>query len=645
MQSQTSSQPVSDPSPALLTLVLVALTASSAAVERDGVTTWPLPPGLPTSATYVVTVNGVEVPVLRYEGSAPGAVAIARFACAGRATVAVRRSGGALIPAGAVVSPRSYAIQPSRSGDRLEFDLDRPRTVIVHYGGWRGFLGAEGIDEVLILAALPVETEPTPGPTVIDAGDYGSGIPGTFATVALQSAIDDAAASSTAKTVLIRSGTWDIDAPLNMRSGVTVHVAAAACVRITSQNIPARGMFSFREVANAHLGGRGLLHVNGSVHRPIHGFSTAQHVWTERANDCSVSGLTLLDAGNINVWVTQSDRFTARDLAIVAAQDFLNTDGIDYNDACADGLFDNVFCYNTDDALAPGFTQSMGRHVSRNIVAWCEGSAIKQSTSPDAPVGTTFADFSYENIDVIGCQQPIFFFPRGGTVRDYLIKNVRVEGWAVNGLIMTTNASGAVINGVSILGYAMPSAPLTDVPAEFKPSEWQDGIRLWGYDATSPVGKVAFAGWTIGDVAIDSRAILEETVKVDSRSWANVANITFSGDRPTVIGVRATTRYARETGGPLVFEFERSGPPAASLQIAYRLGGTATAGADYAAPSGTVTFSAGAAIATLVLAPIADGIVEGIEQILIDVHNESFNTTYMLGPDYRHAGEIDDAGH
>ena len=62
---------------------------------------------------------------------------------------------------------------------------------------------------------------------------------------------------------------------------------------------------------------------------------------------------------------------------------------------------------------------------------------------------------------------------------------------------------------------------------------------------------------------------------------------------PTVT-LAATTGTATEAGPvPGVFTVTRTGSTAAALAVSYTVGGTATAGSDYTALSGSVTIAAG----------------------------------------------------
>jgi hypothetical protein len=68
-----------------------------------------------------------------------------------------------------------------------------------------------------------------------------------------------------------------------------------------------------------------------------------------------------------------------------------------------------------------------------------------------------------------------------------------------------------------------------------------------------------------------------------------------------------------------VFAFTRTGDKAAPLDVSYELSGTATSGADYAAPAGTLTFPAGKKSVTLNVQHLNDLATEALESVVVRV--------------------------
>ncbi len=103
---------------------------------------------------------------------------------------------------------------------------------------------------------------------------------------------------------------------------------------------------------------------------------------------------------------------------------------------------------------------------------------------------------------------------------------------------------------------------------------------------------------------------------------SNTATVTIQdNDAPAPVTISATATDGAENGAVKgVFTLTRTGDTTNALEVDYTLGGTATAGDDYTNPAtGTVTFAAGAATATLDINTIDD-----------DTPNEPTNETVTL---------------
>ena len=95
------------------------------------------------------------------------------------------------------------------------------------------------------------------------------------------------------------------------------------------------------------------------------------------------------------------------------------------------------------------------------------------------------------------------------------------------------------------------------------------------------------------------------------------------------VSIAASTATATEAGPANgAFTVTRTGDTSLPLTVFYTVGGTATAGSDYAALSGTVTIAAGDAAAVIPVVPIDDPIVESNETVIVAVTPAS---TYVLG--------------
>lgn len=106
------------------------------------------------------------------------------------------------------------------------------------------------------------------------------------------------------------------------------------------------------------------------------------------------------------------------------------------------------------------------------------------------------------------------------------------------------------------------------------------------------------------------------------------AALLLAQQNQAVIEVRVTDGSGAEPSDVLSFTIARIGTTMASLTVQYALSGSATAGADYAALSGSVTIPAGASTATVVVTPLDDSAVEGTETVTLTLQSSS---TYVVG--------------
>ncbi len=84
-----------------------------------------------------------------------------------------------------------------------------------------------------------------------------------------------------------------------------------------------------------------------------------------------------------------------------------------------------------------------------------------------------------------------------------------------------------------------------------------------------------------------------------------------------VVTLSAPSGSAAEPGTPATVTVTRTGSTTAPLTVAYTVAGSATAGTDYAALSGSATIPAGSASTVITVQPIDDALVEGAETVII----------------------------
>jgi hypothetical protein len=109
-----------------------------------------------------------------------------------------------------------------------------------------------------------------------------------------------------------------------------------------------------------------------------------------------------------------------------------------------------------------------------------------------------------------------------------------------------------------------------------------------------------------------------------------------------VVSVRATDPVAAEPNpntdhlDTATFAIYRKGPTNESLRVFYQLGGTASNGMDYVELSHSVEIPAGERAAKVVIEPLDDLLVEGLEKVVLSlVPSPSLNSGSPLPDDYR----------
>jgi parallel beta-helix repeat protein len=139
----------------------------------------------------------------------------------------------------------------------------------------------------------------------------------------------------------------------------------------------------------------------------------------------------------------------------------------------------------------------------------------------------------------------------------------------------------------------------------------------------------------IDDTTVEGNETVILTLSADAAYTVgspNNATVTIADNDqvslPTLT-VAATDANASETGPDSgTFTVSRTGATTAGLTVRYSLGGTAANGTDYTSLSGSVTIPAGAASASVTVAPINDTTVEGNETVILTV---SADTAYTVG--------------
>jgi aryl-phospho-beta-D-glucosidase BglC (GH1 family)/Ca2+-binding RTX toxin-like protein len=161
-----------------------------------------------------------------------------------------------------------------------------------------------------------------------------------------------------------------------------------------------------------------------------------------------------------------------------------------------------------------------------------------------------------------------------------------------------------------------------------------DGTATAGADYTALSGTVSFAAGEASKtvtVAVTNDALVEgsETFTVNLTGGTNVTIADAQGvgtinsedvPAPSAPAIAVTDVTVNEAAGPLTFTITRSGDLSLASTVNFATAdGTATAGTDYVAANGTVSFAAGQATATVSVQITNDTLVESPETLFLNL--------------------------
>jgi hypothetical protein len=187
-----------------------------------------------------------------------------------------------------------------------------------------------------------------------------------------------------------------------------------------------------------------------------------------------------------------------------------------------------------------------------------------------------------------------FMFVRTGETDTVLEVSYTVGGTA------TAGADYVALSGVVSFGLGESSVSVQVVPIDDDLVEGNETVT---------VTLVAGDGYTLG-------ALTSATVTIIDNDEAPLPVVSVSASDPVA------TEEGPTSGS---FMFVRTGETDAVLEVSYTVGGTATAGADYVALSGVVSFGLGESSVSVQVVPIDDDLVEG---------NETVTVTLVAGDGY-----------
>ena len=157
------------------------------------------------------------------------------------------------------------------------------------------------------------------------------------------------------------------------------------------------------------------------------------------------------------------------------------------------------------------------------------------------------------------------------------------------------------------------------------------GTAVNGTDFTTLPGTLSIAKNTTASISVvpiqDTESEGYESVTLTLTPNAayglaidNSATLNIEDDEVPQVNVSTTDdTFSENDANTALFFVSRTGSTTAALTVNYTMSGTATSGADYTAPSGTVTIPAAATGAYVNIAILGDALLEGTETITLNV--------------------------
>ncbi len=253
--------------------------------------------------------------------------------------------------------------------------------------------------------------------------------------------------------------------------------------------------------------------------------------------------------------------------------------------------FTTVVITPIDDGIGePAQTVRLYLRANSNYAIGAAGDATVTITdNSDVPYVTVGTTASAKESGTNGT----FKITTHGTGSGSIIVNYTLSGTSTNGTDFTT------LPGTLSIGKNTTST-ITVVPTQDTENEGYESVTL----TLTPD-----AAYTL---ALDSSATLN--IEDDELPQINVST--------------TDDAFSENSGNTAKFFVSRTGATTAALVVNYTMSGTATAGTDFTAPSGTVTIPAAATGAYVDIAILGDSLLEGTETITLNITPEA---SYSVG--------------
>jgi len=251
-----------------------------------------------------------------------------------------------------------------------------------------------------------------------------------------------------------------------------------------------------------------------------------------------------------------------------------------------------------------------GTFLGRGILFDTPGTGFKVSANAGNPTATPVR-FGNAEFQVFSPQR--LFAPTGSNVYD---SHFFVPGTSTPA---TTNAFGVVFTDVDVTGsakieYFDPTGALLDTLVV--PASPNGGLSFAGesFDAGERIGRVRVTSGTTASIGADTPG--QDAVAQD--------DFVYGEPLPGLVAFQASEARVDEDAGTAALTVTRQGDRGGTASVSYATAdGTARAGQDYTAKTGTVTFAPGETSKQIRIAVSADNVNEADEVFSVTLSNAS----------------------
>ena len=582
--------------------------------------TYPQEPDAVLSVNYTVFVN--ETPVSAYNVGDKRDVSYVHFAFAGKVIVRIHLSSTVN---SYNLSPHSYGIVSTKSGQDISFELDSPRKLLLKE--------VNSLTEHLCIFADPLEeNQPTTGNAnvvnIMDKGVDNTGLTDNLDKI--QNAIDSLPPGG---ILYFPPGRYTLGGDLVMRSDRSVYLAGGSALQAS----PSKELrIVFTGANNVKLFGRGSIDGLGDSFRPNYknedgtvGEGGKTILYNNGSSDnCVIQDIIIKGAITWTAIVMYTTNWKVYNMKIINGRKYTNHDCWDPHSA-VNMMFDNVFLYGTDDAIAYSIlSDSLDLNTTfRNSVFYNGEMGTTVRIGPW--VGNNCKDITVENNDHIlgGNNDNTLSFYLGGSISDLKYLNNRIENAQKGVILIRTNWEDYYTKKTE---SGSANNIIFDRLSVEKVSVGWNGhySRFEGEKPENFVSNITFKDYY--QKGILQTSFVSADIEIVGKY---VSNVKFTSSITPVIDIVASNLIAYRSGSnPGKFTVSRAGGSTSDdLTVNYVIHGTALNGIDYASIRGSINIKAGLESADILITPYPTNTADQYKTVFISL---SSSNDYILGPGY-----------